>query len=309
MKRITRSTLTLALATLTFGISATVHAQVPAGPTAFWQFNEPSGAVVLDSVGGNNGTINGAGITRISGAPGMGGALNFSNGSADQVTFGNSLFATNGITLEALIRPNWTAVPGDYDEIFRKEDGSNRILLSFQNDGNSNGFAFPSPGGPQGPVLSFGLGVGGIYTELDMPLDGLAGRPTVAGLNDGNWHHVVAMYDSLTGIKQIAIDGTVRSSANYTPGSLINSGGSGAAVIGNFPGGGEPFNGGIDEVAFYGRALSTTEIANHYNNVQSGVGYFGTASATAPEPGSFALVLPLAIPLMRRAMRRRSRAL
>ena len=89
---------------------------------------------------------------------------------------------STGITVFARFRPTWSGGSGDYDEIFRKEDGGNRILLSFQNDAN-NGAATPPVSA--GPVLSFGLNVNGAYSELDMPLDGVAGRPTLAQLADG----------------------------------------------------------------------------------------------------------------------------
>src|SRR5205807_7491970 len=145
-------------------------------------------------------------------------------------------------------QPQWSGEQFDYDEIFRKEDFLDLMLLSFQNDN------------VEGPNLSFGLMVGGVYDELDMPLDGVGGRPALADLEDGQPHRIVATYDAATGLKAIYVDGTLRDSVSLAPGSLITSGGPADAVIGNHTYRIEPFTGTIDEVAFYNRALTSSEI-------------------------------------------------
>jgi hypothetical protein len=194
---------------------------------------------------------------------------------------GNNFSAKTGITIEAMIVSNWSGAPGDYDEIFRKEDGGNRILFSFQNDGFSQ---FANPPVPNNtPVLSFGLNVGGAYGELDMPLDGTAGL-TLAELQDGRAHHVVATYDAATGEKAIWIDGLLRWSVNLGAGNLIASGGGADAYIGSV-GASENFNGTIDEVAFWKRALSEREIQTHFINTLNGYNYF------VPEPSGVVLTL------------------
>ncbi len=295
MKQITVSLASLILALAT---GSAAHAQYPAGLAAYWQFNEASGSTAVDSVGTNTGTINGI-VSRIAGAVGQGNALQFNNVGGQGVNVGSALSALTGVTIEALIRPTWSAITSDYDHIFRKADGNNLMLVAFQQDGNRFGTAFPAPVGAQGPVLSFGLNIGGTYQELDMPLDGMLGRPTLASLTDGGWHQVVASYDSLTGVKQIAVDGSVRFSAAYTPGRLIFSGGAAPAFIGS-DAGGAPFTGGIDEVAFYGRAITAGEIQSHNDNKNAGRPLL--AVTTVPEPSSIAL---LALPVLGIIARRR----
>ncbi|MBI4601121.1 MAG: lamin tail domain-containing protein [Planctomycetes bacterium] len=245
---------------------------LPAGLVSWWSFDEPSGKA-LDSADSNHGTL-GAGARRVAGA--VGGAVTFDNTAEAYVSVGtgtgNNFSTTTGITVEAVIKPLWGAAPGDHDEIFRKEDGANRVLLSFQNDGNQNGFSQPPVGA--GPVLSFGLNAGGAYKELDMPLDGAAGRPTLAGLEDGRFHHVAATYDSATGLKAIYVDGVLAYSFGLAPGGTIASGGGSTAYIGNMNGRGEPFTGAIDEVAFWREALGADEIAEHHARSRAGQGYF-----------------------------------
>ena len=232
----------------------------PTGPlnglVSYWNFDESSGKAI-DIIGGNNGTL-GPAVTRVPGIVGSG-AVEFSNTSGDYIDIGlassNAFAFTTGMTVSAIIKPQWSGAFLDYEEIFRKEDGDNRILFSFQND---NGI-----GGGTGPVLSFGIKVGGVYDELDMELDGQNGRPTLAQLEDGNPHYVVASYNSVSGLKAIYVDGTLRDSISYPAGTLMASGGPCNAAIGNFSCGffHEPFTGTIDEVRVYNRALTSAEIA------------------------------------------------
>jgi hypothetical protein len=174
---------------------------------------------------------------------------------------------TTGITLAAVIQPEWSGDVGDYDEIFRKEDGGNRILFSFQNDTFGGG---ANPVVDPGPVLSFGLNIGG-YGELDSPLLGGDAPVTLDQLKDGNPHLVIATYDSATWEKAIWVDGTKACNVMLESGTEIVSGGAAAATIGNVgPGGGEPFTGIIDDFGFWNRAVSAEEIVGFYESVMSG---------------------------------------
>jgi hypothetical protein len=211
----------------------------------------------------------------------------------------NAFAVSTGVTVEALIQPRWSAEGWstrsayDYDEIFRKEDGHQRILLSFQND---HGPVPSVPSVSAGPCLSFGLNLAGHgYSELDMPLDGLEGRPALAELKDGKPHHVVASYNSYTGVKSIAIDGRIVFSTSFPAGTLIISGGTAPAIIGNLPAGIEPFDGSIDEVAFYDFALTEEEVADHFAHVTGGRNYFGqTPGESASASGGWKATTELA---------------
>lgn len=151
--------------------------------------------------------------------------------------------------------PIGTQKKGITSIFLRKEDGDRRILLALQNDRDVNNFAAPKV--PPQPVLSFGLNLGGEYSELDMPLDGRDGRPSLAELTDGQTHHVAATYDSASGRKAIYFDGTLRFSRQLPQGTQIVSGGPCPLTIGSMFGGWETFSGTIDEVAIY-RAASPT---------------------------------------------------
>ena len=261
-------------------------------PVCYWPFDEPATTAgstrAADVVGGLTATLVG-GARRVAGLVGSG-ALRFDNtasavaavggGTGDQV--GTGLLAlTEGITIEALIVSEWSGRFRDYDEIYRKEDGNSRVLLSFQHDGRNLG-GYSEPEVPAGPCLSFGLHLAAHgYRELDMPLDGIDGRPALAELTDGRPHHVCATYDSFTGRKAVFIDGRLRFSYRYPVGTMILSGGPVAATIGNH-GHCEPFTGTIDELAVYDFALTPDEVTAHWRRVRAGDNYF---AARPPAPG------------------------
>lgn len=258
-----------------------VKLEFPASLISYWNFDEQGGPAG-DLVGRNDGALQG--VTRTKGLVGRG-AIAFEDRHGQMVNVGGgdgSFDFSQGITIEALFISRWDGVSNldadghNYDEIFRKDNGQQLILLSLQYDNNQNRFAFPP--GKQGHVLSFGLHVDGRYEELDMPLDGEEGRPSLAELTDGRAHHVAATYDAATGEKAIYVDGRKRFGYLYPSGAPLRMGGRRAAAIGNaadLPW--EPFHGTIDEVAIYRAALPAEEIAEHWSRAQRGQGYFEAA--------------------------------
>ena len=253
-------------------------------PIHFWNFDRSTDRV-SDIFGGAHGIL-GKGVKIVDGLAGSQ-ALKFNNTSDAHVHLGSgggtalgtgSFSVTDGVTIEALIKPEWNPeISKNFDEIFRKDyDGPHRLLLSFQNDHPKNkNYSFPDFG--DGHRLAFGLYlVGHKYQELELILDGKEGRPALEDLKDGNLHHVVASFDSKSGRKAIYIDGKLVCKHDYAPGTRIISGGPGGATIGNNPGTNiEPFTGTIDELAFYNFALTPGEIKKHYEFTQKGMNYFG----------------------------------
>ena len=78
-------------------------------------------------------------------------------------------------------------------------------------------------------------------------------------LTTGNWHFLVGRYDG--SMIKIFIDGVEKGSISYSlgiPSNLLN------LLIANRPGGNSYFNGTIDEVRIYNRALSPEEIKALY---------------------------------------------
>ncbi len=80
--------------------------------------------------------------------------LRADGGTGEKIGMGR-MACSSGITIEAMFVSRWTGGFKDYDEIFRKEDGNCRVLLSFQNDDDLNDYDLPKV--VSGPCLSFEL--------------------------------------------------------------------------------------------------------------------------------------------------------
>lgn len=268
-------------------------------PIHYWSFDQ-SGDRALDHAGEAHGRVSkhvkpmkglvGAGSYHFNNEKGSG--IDLGNGGGTALATG-SFATTDGITIEALIQPEWSGKLNDSDEIFRKdmEDANMRILFCLQHDGYKG---HVKPKDRPVPSLSFGLYlIGEGYSELKLFLDGQEGRPTLEQLNDGRPHHVVATYDVRSGVKGIYYDGQLLVFHRYAPGTKMVSGGPGLAVIGNYPGAmSEAFTGAIDEVAFYNFSLPPYMVNYHYKNTKDGLNYYGIKPGLKALPKKLHLKLP-----------------
>ncbi len=215
-------------------------AQTPvAGLIAAYNFNEGSGSTVADTSGnGLNGTI--AGATWTTGGR-YGNALSF-NGSTSYVDLGNPalLRLTGSMTLEAWVKA--AANPADDGQIVAKANNTAGWELKTTPDT-----------GPQtlGVQVS---GPGGSHTQRY--------STTTRALNV--WYHVAGVYNAASGALDIYVNG-VLDNATLRGSSLTQQ--VDAAVNANIGRrtGGFYFNGIIDEVRIYGRALSQAEIQSDMN--------------------------------------------
>ena len=136
-----------------------------------------------------------------------------------------------GFAISAWIRP--TAFER-YNEIFRIEAPVGRVLFSFQEHGT---------------VLALGLDVNGTYQECDARI------PPEAVL-DGRWHFVAATFDGKE--HRVFLDGAL-------VGRLPHGGTASVArapgFVGSAGGGGEFFQGGLDDLRLYAEALTPEEVS------------------------------------------------
>ena len=268
-------------------------------PNHYWNFDDKADRAV--DLSGKAYGILGQTTTNVEGLIGSG-AYKFENRKTDFVDVGSgggkalgtgSFSVTDGVTIEALIKTEWSGKELDYDEIFRMNQVKNmRMILCFQNDSSSKASKMSVPKVKPGPVISFGLFlVGQGYHELEMPLDGLNGRPTLEELKSQDKTHVVAAYNVASGFKAIYINGTLMASHKYPEGTKMLSGGPGIATIGNIPLFSEPFTGVIDEVAFYDFALTPYIVNQHHQLSSQGKNYFDLEEIESL-PESLEITLP-----------------
>jgi hypothetical protein len=229
------------------GVTVTVSVQATSrtGLVGEYSFNQGSGTTLTDTSGNhNNGTI-----TNGTWAPGQfgGNALSF-NGQNTWVTIPNSssLNLTSAMTLEAWVKP--TTFTGASSIIMKEQPGGLVYALYAASDG-------PAP-----PTTV--VDVGGVDTQVS----------SAAGLPSGTWSYLSATYDGT--VLKLYVNGTLVSSLGLT-GALATS--SGVLRIGGDSIWGEFFNGLIDDVRVYNRALNQGEILG---DMSTPIG--GTAETTAP---------------------------
>jgi hypothetical protein len=195
---------------------------------AAYGFNAGSGTAVADSSGrGNAGTSSGPAWN----AGGRyGSALSF-DGINDWVTIpdANSLDLTTGMTLEAWVRP--TSLGGWRTVVFKERPGG--MLYSIYAFNRRTGF----------PVAQTWL------NNAEQDAHGTAALPLSA------WTHLASVYDG--GTLRLYVNG-VQAGTQSVSGSLLNS--ASPLRIGGNSIWNEYFNGQIDDVRLYNRALTPTEI-------------------------------------------------
>ena len=229
----------------------------------YWSFNEGKGTKIYDQSGkNNNGTLylGSSGNTDPAKAwsPGISGtALSF-DGVDDGVTINNSEnLKPSKVTLEA-----WVKSPGS--------PGTTKYIADkyYSSGYGSYGLYTGSSGG-----LKFYIGSSGTY---------IASPDAGTGIWDGNWHHVVGTYD---GAKvRLYVDGIQVGSGTEATVSIAYNDNN--FYIGSYASG-SYFNGLIDEVRIYNRALSDQEIQEHYRNSKYYLAsHFGPKTDCTQDPGS-----------------------
>ena len=255
----------------------TISAPVTNGLVAYWNFDENSGNAVHDASGNQiNGVLQGA-----SWAPGkFGSALNF-NGNDNSVGFPDSssfdsVYTTNQFTVAAWINQkdrqwnDWTK----HQFIFMKGSsdtapGMFELFYVAQADKPEYGFTahFDSTDQPYGT---------GLWVDA-------------TNYPCGQWVHLSGVYDGQT--MYLYIDGVLADS--QTIGKKIQSN-NGPMRIGMFGGGGGyPFNGLIDDVRVYNRALSAAEVMSLYQEQVSSSPPMSIGSSTQSNTPAPAVPMPV----------------
>lgn len=212
------------------------------GLIGHWKFNEGSGTTATDSAGSNNGTLTAMEANDWSSSGVLAGSLRFSGpGSGDYVTMGdiNAFDTLGAMTLSMWV---W-AETWDY--------GTNWVELARKRVAGGDGpFAmrvFPSTSGnPR-------------YVVFNLIGPGQAGYAAVADaiLNARQWYHLAGTWDGNT--VKLFVNGVQQTSTASYSGALLASAEPFAVGVGR-PASDEFFNGFIDDVRVYDRALDPGEI-------------------------------------------------
>jgi hypothetical protein len=221
------------------------NAIVALNPVAYWPLEEtnlPPGnlATNLGTVGANYNGFYGSGVTL-----GVAGALAGSsdtaasfNANADVVVpFGSALSTSAPFSAEVWV----------------------------QSGGNSGGACVMSAGNFGGTRSGWLIynNIGGVWTFRLYNQNGTSTSLNInGGVADGNWHHLVAVFDGTNG--SLYIDGALAAGPTAATGFVPDP--DSPLTIGARSDGGFQFQGSIDEVAIYTNALSASDISAHYQN-------------------------------------------
>ncbi|MDP9291796.1 MAG: fibronectin type III domain-containing protein, partial [Verrucomicrobiota bacterium] len=240
--------------------AATLSSTSVPGLVGYWKFDEGTGSVVGDSSGeGDNGTLVGE-VTWVAGQPGFGNALSF-HGIGQAIAHVEvpdaphlRFTASDSFTVSAWIN---SGSPGTaWASVIAKsrETGTNWGLAI---DATNRWVFFGSNGVVQGSVVTTG------------------------------WHFLTGVQDGPAGTRVLHVDGTAVGS-----GTAQDATGTGDLWFANGKSVSEPFNGMIDDVRVYNRALATIEIQTLANTTWSDadIGSVGVAgSATFSSDGTFTI--------------------
>jgi len=220
------------------------------GLVAYWRLGETSGVTAVDETGLANATYIASPTLGVAGATGDGNPSVTFNGTTQYAR-------TLGFRLGSIERPTPSATtPLDVGDNVTMEAWVNLYGVS--------------PGGTRGIVSK---GNGAWYMRMDGTTRAIVlvkSRVAVivnstAGVPTSGWHHVVATKAGAT--CKLYID-SVDVTGSVTNATLIDNDETVSIGIDTYPSGGvELFQGGIDEVAVYNRALSAAEVLAHYQAV------------------------------------------
>jgi hypothetical protein len=170
----------------------------------------------------------------------IGQGLSF-DGADDTVQIDNAtpLNLTTAVTVSVWIKPReWTSAAGTTDSIVDKAVHETETGYGLFQDGS-------------GGQMHFRVSMAG-PTALDV---------TITQPATGLWHHIVGSYDTINGVRTY-LNGILRNTT-AAGGSLTTN--SDVLLTGDVVGHAYEFNGLIDDVRIYNRALSADEIKRLYN--------------------------------------------
>ena len=208
---------------------ADLYNEASGGPIAHWKFDDGTGVIAIDSVGGHDGTL----VNSPSWVTGhLDDALSF-DGSNDavRVPHADTLSITETMTFTAWV--NASSFGSTYQTILAKDGG-----------GSGSNYWF----GTWRQLFVFGFFSGGLFREVF--------NPTLE-LQPNNWYHLAATFDSTTGDTNLYVDGVLVQNGTlaFDPTAV-----SADLGIGRSPDG-ERWRGVLDDVRIYDELLSAAKIA------------------------------------------------
>jgi len=228
---------------LAAAFAAALHI-VPAANAQTTSFNSGSLGAAGDATNTANVTLNLAGPLA---APGDF-AVGYSGGARTTLGYHPALNPASNqpFTIEYWVKP--FAITNDADgpsPLFNRVSSGNRSGWVFFQRSPTTGWNFRMYDG-NGGALGFEL-TGGTYAQ-DV------------------WSHIVVVWNGISPV--MYVNGTVADNTS-TGSGIYNASTSATLSLGSYDDGSNPFNGSVDEFAFYQLALTPTQIVDHFNTAAS----------------------------------------
>jgi len=224
--------------------------QAISAPLLHWKFDESSGLIATDSSGND---LNGA-------WEGTAGAPNWNPSGG--VSGGSVIFSgTNG---ESFINEPFSAIT---------EMPATASAWIKTTSSNKNGIVYLGDGATGDSYYLVGIGSGRARVVARNTVEQIG--ETVSNINDGEWHHVVGVYESST-LRHLYLDGVYQTTSTDEVADLLPTRFGVGALTRNTPH--VPvdlFNGEIDDVALWGRLFSAADSAALH-----GLGVLGAGDAS-----------------------------
>lgn len=252
------------------------HYTEGSGLVAHWKLDDGAGTTAADeSPNQHDATVGSGDPTWASGV--RGGALGFSGG--DRMDAGTFEVAGDGLTLAA-----WAYV----------ESGANDARLIIKSDGNGQNNQSWGLTTDENGSVDFRIHAGGAWDQVE----------ATGAIEERQWRHLAGTYDGTT--MRLYVDGVLVNSKSHTAGGDLDSYPAHTVTMGDSIAGYREFNGYLDDVRVYSRALTEGQVAEIYGLVghwkldesggttvadSSGIGNDGTHNggvtiyAVGPYPG------------------------
>jgi len=210
------------------------------GLYAHWKLDDGAGPTALDSVGGHDGTL----VSTPAWVAGtLDGGLDF-DGVNDYVDVGTFDVPGGGLTMMGWF--NAETIPETDPRIISKASGPDPSDPYWQ-------LSTRSPGTDR--YLRMRIKAGGTTSELG---------DSSELLSPGQWYFAVGTYDAATGSMKLYLDGVEVASGSHAVGGPVDANPSVPVAIGANGSVERFFDGVLDDVRLYDRALSAAEIADLY---------------------------------------------
>lgn len=167
----------------------------------------------------------------------------------------NSIDGATQITMSAWIKMSASELDSDGDIFSKGTHSTEQPFLVWRDESAGSG---SDQSGNINSLSAF------VYDGTDMSWISSSNN----SLNDENWHYVAVTFEAndATGLN-IYLDGSLEQSGDTSSVDFIESSGN-SFIIGAATSGSLYFDGSIDEVFVYGRALSATEVLQSYNSTK-----------------------------------------